>query len=85
MLSADVTIHATQDLIYALQNPSPEIPLVKLWNSHKEALKSLVEIFRKAIPNECIRAGNSGGHSKKNSNRWTKKEPKRKQYPNQIH
>ena len=37
----DATYHATQDLIYALQNPSPEISLVKLGNRHKEALRTL--------------------------------------------
>ena len=42
--------HAAHDLIYVLPNQSPEIPLVKLVNGHKEELKTLSEIFRKSIP-----------------------------------
>ena len=41
MSSMDATYHAAQDLIYVLQNPAPEIPLVKLENGHKESLKTL--------------------------------------------
>ena len=48
--SVDANYHAAQDLIYALHNPAPAIPLVQLRNLHKEALKTLVEIFRKANP-----------------------------------
>ena len=33
--STYATIHATHDLIYALNNPEPAIPLVKLGNAHK--------------------------------------------------
>ena len=50
MSYVDATFHATQDLIYALQNPTPVIPLVKLGNGKKEALRTLAEIFRKANP-----------------------------------
>ena len=50
MSSIDATFHAAQHLIYALQNPAPEIPLAKLGNGHKEALRTLAEIFRKSIP-----------------------------------
>ena len=46
----DATYHAVQNIIYALHNPSTEIPLVKLLNEHQEALKTLAEIFRKANP-----------------------------------
>ena len=46
----DVTYHAAQDLIYALHNTAPAIPLVKLGCGHKEALKTLAKIFRKANP-----------------------------------
>ena len=35
MSSMDSNYHAAQDLIYALQNPSPTIPLVKLRHGHK--------------------------------------------------
>ena len=35
MSSMDANFHTTQDLIYALQNPALEIPLVKLGNGHK--------------------------------------------------
>ena len=46
MSSTGVTIHASQDLIYAMHNPAPEIPLDKLGNYHKEALISPAKIFR---------------------------------------
>ena len=46
----DATFNTTQDLIYALHNPEPKIPLVKLVNSLKELLIYLVEIFIKATP-----------------------------------
>ena len=42
------TINAAQDLIHTLQNPSPEIPLVTLVNSHKEALIYIEYIFGKS-------------------------------------
>ena len=41
MSSTDETFHATQDIIYALQNTAPASPLVKLGNGHKEALSNL--------------------------------------------
>ena len=41
MSSTDATIHYAQDLIYALQNLAPEIPIVKLVNAHKEAFRYL--------------------------------------------
>ena len=50
MSSMDATYHAAQDLIYALQNPETASPIVKLGNGHKEALKTLAEIFIKANP-----------------------------------
>ena len=50
MSSMDATYHAAKYLIYSLQNPEPESPLVKLGNGNKEALKILEEIFRKANP-----------------------------------
>ena len=43
--STDATIHAAQDLIYALHNSAPPIPLVKLVNAHKYELKSLAKIY----------------------------------------
>ena len=46
----DATYHAAHDLIYALHNPAPESPLVKLGNGHKEALETLAEILRKSNP-----------------------------------
>ena len=48
--SINETYHAAQDLIYALQNPSPASPLVKLGHGYKEALKTLADIFRKVNP-----------------------------------
>ena len=50
MSSLDETYHAAQDLIYALQNLAYAIPLIKLVNGHKEALKTLAEIFIKSNP-----------------------------------
>ena len=50
MFSVDATYHSAQDLIYALHNPAPAWPLVKLGNGHKEASETLAEIFRKANP-----------------------------------
>ena len=50
MSSTDATIHAVQDLIIALQNPSPSRPLVTVINVHKEALIYLANIFGKAAP-----------------------------------
>ena len=48
--STDVTIHSTQYLIHALQNPAPAIPLVTLVNLHKEAVISLADMIGKATP-----------------------------------
>ena len=50
MTSMDETYHAAQSFIYALQNPEPAISLVKLGNGNKEALMTLVEIFKKTNP-----------------------------------
>ena len=50
MSSVDATYHAAQDFIYAIDNPAPARPLVKLGNGHKEAFRILAEIFRKANP-----------------------------------
>ena len=50
MSSKDATFHATQYLIYALENPATEIPIVKLVNGNMEELRNLAEIFREAIP-----------------------------------
>ena len=48
--SAYARIHAAQDLIYALQNPAPAIPQVKLGKIHKKSLRYLMEILRKSTP-----------------------------------
>ena len=48
MSSKDATFHATQDLMYALQNPEPLSPLVKLVNGNKEEFMTLSELFRKS-------------------------------------
>ena len=50
MYSMDANYHAAQDLIYALQNPAPASPLVNFGNGHREALKTLADIFRKPNP-----------------------------------
>ena len=48
--SKDATYHSAQDLIYALHNPAPAIPLVKLGYGNKEVLRALVDVLRKSIP-----------------------------------
>ena len=48
MSSINAYYHSAQYLIYALQNPLPAIPLVKLGHGHKEALNILSDIFIKA-------------------------------------
>ena len=50
MSSMDATYHAAQDIIYSLQNPKPSNTLVNLGHGHKEALKTLADIFIKANP-----------------------------------
>ena len=50
MFSIGSTFHAAQDLIYVLYNPAPENPLAKLGSRHKDSLRTLAEIFGKAIP-----------------------------------
>ena len=52
MSSINATLHATQDLMYALQNLSPENPLAKIENMNKEALRTLAKIFSNAITPE---------------------------------
>ena len=59
--SMDATYHAAQDRIYSLQNQVPTIPLVKLGNVHKESLKTLADIFRKAKPPAVPPRGASQG------------------------
>ena len=46
--STDATFHAAQDFIYALHNPAPASPLLKLGNGQTEALRDLAEIFIKS-------------------------------------
>ena len=58
--SLDVTAHAAHDSIDALQNPEPASPLVNLGNGHKEALRTLLEIFKKANPQKYLRGCQSG-------------------------
>ena len=61
----DATYHATQYLIYALQNTAPASPLVKLGHGNKEALNNLANIFRKITPPSSTSDGASqGGRSK---------------------
>ena len=44
----DATYHAAENIICALHNPEPVISLVKLDHGHREALKTLANIFKKA-------------------------------------
>ena len=46
MFSMDVTYHATQDLIYTLQNPELTSPLVEFGHVHNETLNTLAETFK---------------------------------------
>ena len=48
--SMDATYHAAQDIIYVLHNSAHASTLVKLGHGHKESLKNLADIFRKANP-----------------------------------
>ena len=41
MSSMYATFHAAHDLIYALHNPAPGIPLIKIGNGQKETLRNL--------------------------------------------
>ena len=46
----DANYHDAHNLIYALQNPVPSIPLIKPGNGNKEAFINLAEIIRKENP-----------------------------------
>ena len=69
MSSTDATIHSVKDLIIALQNTAPAIPLVTVINLHKEALIYLSNIFGKAAPQQHIKGYQSRRHTKRNFNR----------------
>ena len=47
MSSMDATYHAAQSLIYSLQNTLPASSVLKIGHGHKEALKTLGDLFRK--------------------------------------
>ena len=83
MSYTDATIHATQDIIYALHYPASVVPLFKIVNEHKQALIPIAEIFRKAtLPSVPLRVPVKG-HTKKDSNRRMKNKHKLKANPNQ--
>ena len=48
--STDASIHSTQDLIRALQNPAPSSLLVPLGGAHTYALRILAGVFNKPPP-----------------------------------
>ena len=50
MSSMDANFCDAQDLIYALQNPAPASPLVKIGNGQKEELRTLAKILSKTNP-----------------------------------
>ena len=55
------TLHAAQDLLYALHHPEPEISLFKLGNGHKESLRTPKERSRienppTVLPRVTVRA-----------------------------
>ena len=50
MVFTDAYTHTSHDLMYTLQNPAPEIPLVTLRNYHTSDLRDLVGIFDRGTP-----------------------------------
>ena len=48
MSSIHATFHSAHDLIYALHHPESASPLVKQGDGNKQALRTLLKIFRKA-------------------------------------
>ena len=82
--SMDSTYHAAQDLIYVLQNPALKSLLVKLGHLHKEALKTINIIFRKAKPPIVPPRVTVMEVAKRNSKKRTRKEPKLKGHHNKI-
>ena len=50
MSSMDATYYDAQYIIYAIQNPEPVSPLLKLRHGHKKELNTLANIFRKSNP-----------------------------------
>ena len=60
MSSTDAKFHSAKELIYALQNPAPSSPIIKLGNLHKEALRTLAEIFIKTTPPLVPPSGRQG-------------------------
>ena len=67
MSSMDATYHVAQDIIDALQNTVPEIPLVKIGHGNKESLNTLEDISRKANPQQYLQGCQSGMYDKRNS------------------
>ena len=77
--SKDATYHSAQDLIYALHNPAPAIPLVKLGYGNKEVLRALVDVFRKSTPPSSTSEGASQGvHPRKTQKGEPRKSPNKK-------
>ena len=74
--STNAKIHAAQDLINALKNPAPEIPILKLGHSQKETLKYLTEIFRKTTSAAVPPRVPVRGEYQEKLQQETKKEPK---------
>ena len=76
MSSTDATIHAVHDLIRAIYNPAPAIPLVTLVNLHKEALISLADIFEKSTsPAVPLRITIGGGLPRETPKGEPRREP----------
>ncbi len=55
--SADVAIHAAEDLVYALKHPQPASPF-DIGNEQLKALDTLINIFSKALPEPFVQATN---------------------------
>ena len=70
MSSTDAKVRAAQGLICEIHNPAPDIPLVTLGNTHKEALRSLADIFLKptspAVPPRVLVEGSGEPRIKPN-------------------
>ena len=81
MSSTDAAIIAAQDLIHALQNPEPAIPILTLENSYKEAMRSIEYLFGKATPPTIpLRVPVRGAHQEKLTGEPRKNPNKKKSH-----
>ena len=65
MSSMDATYHDAQDIIYALQNPSPAKPLLKLGHGHKKIIEEpSIYIHKRKILSRSSEGASQEGRSK---------------------